>query len=137
MSATTISQADPTPDLYQPGVCNIGPAEIRRRRTVGHVGLVATVLVFAALVVTGAPHLSRLILFATAGAAASGYLQAHFHFCAGFGSRGLYNFGELGDGREVEGAEDRARDRRRSTQIGLASAAVGVAVAVVAILLPF
>jgi hypothetical protein len=26
---------------YQPGVCNIGPQEIRRRRRAGHVGLVA------------------------------------------------------------------------------------------------
>ena len=27
---------------YRPGVCNIGPAEIARRRMAGHVGLVAT-----------------------------------------------------------------------------------------------
>ena len=28
---------------YQPGVCNIGPAEIARRRRAGHIGLIAAV----------------------------------------------------------------------------------------------
>lgn len=30
-----------SPDGYQPGVCNIGPAEIARRRNFGHVALAA------------------------------------------------------------------------------------------------
>ena len=43
-----ILATDPTG--YQPGVCNIGPAEIARRRRAGHTGLLATVALFAILV---------------------------------------------------------------------------------------
>ena len=121
---------------YSPGVCNIGPAEIARRRMAGHIGLAATMVVFAALVVVGAPHWTRLVLVLPAGGSASGYLQAWFHFCAGFGSRGIYNFGPLGTVQEVADPQARARDRAQSMRIGLGSVAIGVVVAVVAALLP-
>jgi hypothetical protein len=121
---------------YSPGVCNIGPAEIARRRMAGHIGLAATMVVFAALVVVGAPHWTRLVLVLPTAGSASGYLQAWFHFCAGFGSRGIYNFGPLGTVQEVADPQARARDRARSLRIGLSSLAIGVVVAVVAALLP-
>ncbi len=121
---------------YSPGVCNIGPAEIARRRMAGHLGLLVTVAGLAALVVTGAPPWTRLILVLPAGASASGYLQAWFHFCAGFGSRGVYNFGPVGTVSSVADPEARARDRARSIRIGVASLAIGVVVAIVAALLP-
>jgi hypothetical protein len=128
-----------TPDAgagYEPGVCNIGPAEIGRRRRAGHIGLVASVVLFAALLVVGAPHWARLLLVVTAAGSASGYLQAALHFCAGFGSRGVYNFGPLGTVITVVDASARSRDRRRSIQIGLASLAIGLAVGLAAALLP-
>ena len=121
---------------YQPGVCNIGPAEIARRRRAGHVGLAASVGLFTALLLVDAPAPLRLIVALPAAASASGYLQARFHFCAGFGSRGVYNFGELGPVVEVEDPEAKALDRAKSRQIGLASAAIGVAVGVLAAALP-
>ena len=121
---------------YQPGVCNIGPVEIARRRRAGHVGLGAAVVLLVALVAIGAPPGSRLLVALPAAAAASGYLQARFRFCAGFGSRGVYNFGELGQTVQVEDAEARRRDRARATQIGLASVAIGVAVGLAAVGLP-
>jgi hypothetical protein len=121
---------------YSPGVCNIGPAEIARRRMAGHLGLAVTMVVFAALVVAGAPHWTRLVLVVPAGGSASGYLQAWFHFCAGFGSRGIYNFGPLGTVQEVADPQARARDRAKSLRIGLSSLAIGVVVAVIAALLP-
>ncbi len=121
---------------YRPGVCNIGREEIARRRRAGHVGLLATVGVLAALIVVNAPPLTRLILVLPVGGAASGYLQAWLRFCAGFGSRGVFNFGRLGQVQQVDDPEARARDRVRSIQIGLASLAIGVVVAIVAVLLP-
>jgi hypothetical protein len=121
---------------YQPGVCNIGPAEIARRRLAGHVGLAATVILFGVLVAIGAPHAVRLVLALPAAAAASGYLQAWLKFCAGFGSRGIFNFGQVGRTEQVPDPDARGRDRRRARQIGLASLAIGVAVAVAAVLLP-
>jgi hypothetical protein len=47
---------------YQPGRCNIGPAEIARRRRAGHVGLAATAVLFGGLVAGGAPPLARIIV---------------------------------------------------------------------------
>ncbi len=121
---------------YQPGVCNIGPAEIARRRMTGHVGVLATVTILAALVLLDAPPLTRLILIVPATLAASGYLQAALKFCAGFGSRGVFNFGPLGEMLEVGSAENRARDRRRSWQIGLGGLAIGIVVGLLAVVLP-
>jgi hypothetical protein len=121
---------------YRPGACNIGPAEIARRRRAGHVGLLAAAVTLGALVAIGSPPAARLIVALPAAVAASGYLQARLHFCAGFGSRGVFNFGPLGQTQEVADGDARAQDRSRANQIGLASLAVGVAVGVLAVLLP-
>ena len=96
---------------YRPGVCNIGPQEIARRRRAGHVGLVATALLFVALVAIDAPPLARALVALPAIMAASGYLQAWFKFCAGFGSQGVFNFGPLGHTQEVADDAARALDR--------------------------
>ncbi len=132
----TVPEISTSGEGYQPGTCNIGPAEIARRRRAGHVGLGAAIVLLAGLVAIGAPPPVRLLVALPAAAAASGYLQARFRFCAGFGSRGIYNFGELGQTLQVEDVEARRRDRARATQIGLASVAIGVAVGLVAVGLP-
>jgi hypothetical protein len=121
---------------YQPGVCNIGPQEIARRRRSGHFSLAASVALFGLLLAIGAPHWTRLLLILTASASASGYLQAWLHFCAGFGSAGVYNFGPLGTVERVDDSQARLRDRLRSLQIGLASLAIGLVVGIGAALLP-
>lgn len=121
---------------YEPGVCNIGPAEIARRRRVGHTGLIVSVALFALLLAVEAPHWLRLVLVATAAASATGYLQAWLHFCAGFGSAGVYNLGPLGTVERIVDPRALSLDRRRSLQIGLASLLVGLVVGVGAALLP-
>jgi hypothetical protein len=137
ISAATASPA-PGPLVsvdYQPGVCNIGPAEIARRRRAGHVGLIASVGLLTLLVAVGAPPLARLLLVIPAAVSASGYLQAYLRFCAGFGSRGIYNFGDLGTTDTVADAAARARDKAKANRIGIASFAIGALVGVVAVLL--
>jgi len=121
---------------YRPGICNIGPAEIARRRRAGHVGLLAAIVLFAVLVAIDAPPVARLIVGLPAAGAASGYLQAWLKFCAGFGSRGVFNFGQLGQTEQVVDADARSRDRLRANRIGLASLAIGVTIGAVAALLP-
>jgi hypothetical protein len=127
----TLAPAD-----YQPGVCNIGPAEIGRRRRAGHTGLVAAITLFVALVVIGAPDWTRFLVAIPAIVSASGYIQAHLKFCAGFGSTGVFNFGELGPTQRVASDADRARDRARAFQIGFASFAAGIAVGLLAVAVP-
>lgn len=124
------------PGGYQPGVCNIGPAEVARRRLVGHVGLVATVLLLALLVVLDAAPIARLLVALPAAAAATGYLQAYLRFCAGFATAGVYDFGEVGPREPVVDPAARAADRARALRIYLASAAIGLVVGIIAVLLP-
>jgi hypothetical protein len=122
---------------YRAGACNIGRDEIGRRRRAGHAGLVATLALWGLLIVIGAPPPARLLLIVPAGGAAIGYLQAWFRFCAGFGMRGISNFGRLGESEAVIDPVARARDRRRALQLGVASLAFGVLVGVVATLITF
>jgi hypothetical protein len=144
MMLTALAAAAPTPAPpagtsdaeYRPGACNIGPAEISRRRRAGHIGLIVTVGLFVVLVAAHVPPLARLILGLPAAGAAAGYLQAIFKFCAGFASRGIFNFGELGQTEPVEDVAARARDRNRANQILVGSLAVGIVVAIVAAALP-
>src|SRR5262245_28927263 len=118
---------------YRPGVCNIGPREIRRRRRTAPVGLVATIAILAILVTLAAPPIARLLVALPAAVSASGYLQARLKFCAGFASLGIYNFGEDGDSVHVQDEAARAADRRRGLEISAASFAIGVAVAILAV----
>ena len=137
MSAAVHAPSDATTSSgYRPGVCNIGPKEIARRRRAGHVGLLATLAALAVLLVMDAPPVARFLLAIPAAGAASGYLQARLKFCAGFGTRGVFNFGRLGQTQQVADVEARARDRAMATRIGLASVAIGVVVGVVAAILP-
>lgn len=116
---------------YVPGVCNIGPAEIRRRMQSGWLGLGVLVLLWAAFLVFDVPAPWRLFLFFPAMISATGFFQAAFHFCAGFGMRGVFNFGpEVGKTDTVEQAEFRLKDRRKAPVIGLFSVLVGVLIAV-------
>ena len=126
---------DQSPE-YRPGVCNIGPAEIARRRRSGHTGLIAAVILFAVLVAVDAPPLARLLVAAPAVIAASGYLQAWLKFCAGFGSVGVFNFDDVGTTQSIVDAAAKRADRRRAVQISLASFAIGLAVGLVAVALP-
>jgi hypothetical protein len=120
-------------DQYMPGACNIGPAEIARRRRVGHAGVIATVALAAALLALDAAPAWRLLLALPASLAAAGYLQAWLRFCADFGWRGVYNFGALGRQERVAADQARAQDRRRALLIGAASVAIGLAVALLSL----
>ena len=126
----------PGPRDYRSGVCNIGPAEIARRRRTGMAMTIVTIVLEAVLVAVHAPTPFRILVFFTAAVAASGFLQAWLRFCAGFGWLGVFNFDDVGTTRGVESAEARRRDRAMAVRIGLASAVVGAIVLAVALLLP-
>ena len=125
-----------SPDRYEPGVCNIGPAEIAKRRRAGIVGSLLTLGLLIILVALDLPPIFRLGLFVPAAIAASGFIQARMKFCAGFAALGVFNVGGDGDRVQVVDPEARARDRRRGREISVASFAIGAAVALLAVLLP-
>lgn len=123
-------------DGYVPGVCNIGPAEIARRRRSGWIGAAITVVAWAGMAAFDVPPVLRLLLFIPAAMAASGFLQAAMHFCAYFGFSALFNVDkEAGNTDTVVEAEFRARDRRKAWQIVAYSVLVGAVVAVAAYVL--
>jgi hypothetical protein len=122
--------------VYQPGVCNIGPAEIRQRRMTGYLGSGVALVFLVLAFVLGWPAPVRLLVFLPVALGASGFLQGAFHFCVRFGTQGLFNFGELGTVEAVHETEYRRKDQRKAILIVLLSAAIAAVAAVVAFLLP-
>ena len=121
---------------YVPGVCNIGPAEIARRRRSGYIGTIATIALFVLLVALGVPHWMRFLVALPAAVAASGFLQAYLKFCVGFATIHVFNFGEVGPKTQIDDPHARARDRARANQMLAATLSIGVAVGLIAVLLP-
>ena len=122
---------------YQPGVCNIGPAERKQRLTVGWVGAVITVVTLVAFVVFHVPTPWRALVALPAALAANGFLQYGMHFCVNFAMRGLYNLGDALHAEEnVIDAQMRKADQRKGLQIIGLSLLIAAAAVVVAILLP-
>ena len=121
---------------YQAGACNIGPAEIARRRWTGHVGLIISVALLGAFLLFDTPLWLRLIVFLPAAVGAAGYLQAHFRFCADYGWRGVFNVGDrAGHDLTTSVADPDARraDRRRAMLISAGSGVIGLAVTLLAL----
>ena len=104
--------------------CNIGPAEITRRRRSAIVFTGVAVVVALGLVVANAAPAARLLLFPFAAGAAVNWLQVVHRFCVAFGAFGLENFGALGSEVHVDPAQ-RAADRRRVAQLVLEGSLIG------------
>jgi len=121
-----------TTNQYVPGVCNLGLAEIKRRKQAGWIGLAATGVLWGALIYLNADSAWRLLLFLPAMMSAIGFLQAYMHFCAYFGFAALFNFGDVGKTDTVQQAEFRAQDRRKAWQIIIYSMLIGITVAILA-----
>jgi hypothetical protein len=118
---------------YVPGVCNIGPGEIKKRKALGWIGLIASIALWAAFVMLKVAALWRLTLFVPAMLAALGFLQSVWHFCAKYGLDGVFKFGRnVGKSVGPEQAEFRRKDRRTALTIIGFSALVGLATAAAA-----
>ena len=121
---------------YIPGVCNIGEAEIKQRQRVGWIGLVVTIAAWGLLTFLPVPAVWKLLLFFPAAMSASGFIQAFTSFCAGFGMRGVFNFGtQLYKTDNVTQASFRAKDKRKAQLIFVYSILIGLVVAYLAFLL--
>ena len=116
--------------------CNIGPAEIARRRRSAIVFTALAAAVAVALLALQVPTPARLALFPFAAGAAVNWAQVFHRFCVAFGALGVENFGSrVGEVEKVDPAL-RAIDRRRVAQLVLEGSAVGAAVTFVFLLLP-
>ena len=106
--------------------CNIGPAEVARRRRSAIFASILFVIIAAVVVIVDVPALGRLLLWPVATAVGVTWLQVANRFCVAFGALGLENFGRLGVQVGVE-AEERAADRRRALLMIVEGALIGLA----------
>jgi hypothetical protein len=98
--------------------CNIGPAEIARRRWIA-IALTIATLAFAWLLwAAGVPHLARALLWPVAAAAGVTWLQVVRKFCVRFGATGVENYGNLGEEMPVDPTTREADARRAAELIG-------------------
>lgn len=109
---------------YQAGACNIGPAEIARRRRSGLVALGVAASIAVLLVVVDAPAVARLLVFPFLAGGFVSLEQARRRFCVGFAMAGLRNFGPLGDPDKVIDSADLAADRRAALIMTLYCSAI-------------
>ncbi len=107
--------------------CNIGPAEIARRRRMASLLTVVTAGLIVVMVLAHAPGWVRLAAFPFAAAVWVTWLQVFRRFCVHFGMFGLENFGALGEERSV--ARDvRRADARRALEMILEGVLFGLVV---------
>lgn len=124
---------------YEPGVCNIGRDERRKRRLVGSVSAVAVVALLGYLLATGRPPEAFLLSFPLFFGAAVGFVQDRMRFCVAFGALARYDLsGSSGTVGRVNDADAVRRDRLRALKLlalstGLALAATAVVYGVVAL----
>ncbi len=136
MTPIQVADEPASPSVYRAGACNIGRAEIRRRRDAGILGVAVAVAFASVLVAIGAPDWARLLLFVPAAGAAAGLLQARMRFCVSFAISGLRNFGPLGAPEKVTDAGDHRADLVAAARLVAASVAAGAVVAVAFALAP-
>jgi hypothetical protein len=121
---------------YRPGACNIGPEEVARRRRGAWVAGLTTVVFYLGLLAVGAPDAVRFVVAVPAAAAAVSWLQARERFCVAFGSTGTFNFGPVGELEQVGDADARRADRRKVASMVGRGALIGIAIGVLAVLVP-
>ncbi len=121
---------------YQPGVCNIGGPEVKRRKQVAQLGTVVFLALSIYLIVNGASASSALLALLPAMIASVGYVQSRKKFCFAFGLLGTFNFAELGKLSKVASKAEIAADRKQALIIvGQAVALALIATALLAALL--
>jgi hypothetical protein len=106
--------------------CNIGPAEIARRRRSAIFASILFLILAIVVVALDVPALARLFLWPVATAVGVTWLQVVQRFCVAFGALGLENFGRLGEQVGVD-ARERSADRRRALQMLIEGGLIGLA----------
>jgi hypothetical protein len=113
-------------DFYQPGICNIGPSEIRVRRLFFRITLAVTLgLTCAAIFWSHSILLFFLMLFASFSMIVL-YFEIRYRFCILFGYFNLHNFRQLGHLEEVCNEQHARLDRKRVWQIVVKSLAAAL-----------
>jgi len=120
---------------YIPGVCNIGREEIRQRKIVGIIGLIATIAALFLLIYFNASTGFKLFIFIPAVISSIGFLQAKAHFCIYYGWASIFNFDSLGKKNKVEKDEYKIADKKKSFRIVVYSLLIGLIIVIAAMII--
>lgn len=110
---------------YQPGACNIGSRERRRRYTLAAAALAVAVAMVAGAVLDAFPRPLLPALFVPLALGVEWYLQASRSFCAILGALGRYSFSDADNAGRVR--DPTARRADRSSALRMTATAVVVA----------
>ena len=106
---------------YLAGACNIGPAEIKRRRQGALIGAILFAFTTLLFVITNAPTSTRLLVFIPALLFTVGIIQSRRKFCVAYGFLGVFSFEKLGATRKITMNQDLKADRKYATKLLLQS----------------
>ena len=114
---------------YLPGVQNINHREAMYRRRIGYVGLVVFVVFLVVFLFFAKLMWWRTLLFIPASVSIMGFLEARYHFCVMYASKGVQNATENSRRPTTITSEqalqkDRRRVRLMMVQAGLAALGV-------------
>ncbi|GAA0649593.1 hypothetical protein [Salarchaeum japonicum] len=126
---------------YQPGACNIGGGEQRKRYAFGVAGFAVAAAAFVAVYALSLPAVWTLATLVPLLAGFEGVLQGAQRFCAGFATAGIYDVSADGnDRRDVTDDAARRADRRKAVRIHVQSlvgaTATGAALYLLAVAVP-
>ena len=102
---------------YISGACNIGPAEIKRRKQSAYLGGALYLVVAILLIATNASSTTRLWVFLPAMLFAIGYIQSKRKFCVAYGFLGIFNFDKLGSTTKIKLNQDLKTDRKYAIKL--------------------
>ena len=118
---------------YQPGVCNIGKNEIRKRYTLAAAGFLIAAIVTYAILALSLPKWALVFSFIILVMGFEGFYQGYFKFCAGFAAAGRYDFtGSQGSAGTVADRQAHKKDMEKARQIHIYS--IGSSIVVVALI---
>ena len=97
--------------------------DIRKRYAIGLVGLVIALAIAFGFTALSLPRWYLLICFIPLFMGAEGFYQGYLHFCAGFASRGIFDFtGSSSEKGSVIEKEAHKLDMQKAMQINIYSA---------------
>lgn len=120
---------------YVPGVCNINPQEIKKRRQAGHFGLAMTILLVAIALILHVSWVFRIVVIIPAFLSTIGYLQARNHFCVGYAGA-KQQHADNGDVVTITDKDAIELDKRKTRSMNLQATIIAAAVTAIVCVIP-
>ena len=120
---------------YISGACNIGPAEIKRRKQGAYLGGALYLIVSISLIASDASKSTRLWVFLPAALFAVGYIQSKRKFCVAYGFLGIFNFEKLGNTTRIKVNQDLKADRKYAIKLSVQALLLAIILTLLTILI--